>query len=103
MNSDNFGFGRNKTVNVEKNIDNKVFIKIPLETGGFWQKEYFQNDLIENVVNDFKAENHMEIPEDYFMDWNFNNKKLKMTDNLKTLINQEIPTVCINQVIKKKS
>ena len=97
------GFERYKTTNLEKNSDSKVFIKIPLETGGFWQKEYYQNDLIENVVNDFKAENHMEIPEDYFMDWNFNNKKLKMTDKIKTLINQEIPTVCLNQVIKRKT
>ena len=89
-------------MDIEKKNDNKVFIKIPLEKGGFWQKEYYQNDLIESVVKDFKAENHVEIPQNYFMDWNFKNKSLKMTDKIKTLLNQEIPTVCINQVIKKK-
>ena len=89
-------------MDIETKTDNKVFIKIPLENGGFWQKEYFQNDLIGNVVNDFKAENHVDIPQDYFLDWNFKNKSLKMTDKIKTLLNQEIPTVCINQVIKKK-
>ena len=102
MKSNSFSYGRTKTVDIEKKNDNKVFIKIPLEKGGFWQKEYYQNDLIESVVKDFKAENHVEIPQNYFMDWNFKNKSLKMTDTIKTLLNQEIPTVCINQVIKKK-
>ena len=100
MNS--FNYGRTRTLDIGAKTDNKVFIKIPLESGGFWQKEYFQNDLIETVIKDFKAENHVDIPQDYFMDWNFKNKSLKMTDQIKTLLNQEIPTVCINQVIKKK-
>ena len=102
MNPNNPFFERNKTMDISSKTDNKVFIKIPLETGGFWQKEYLQNDLIETVVNDFKNENHVDIPQDYFEDWNFKNKSLKMTDKIKTLLNQEIPTVCINQVIKKK-
>ena len=102
MNSNNNHFERTKTLDIETKIDNKVFIKIPLESGGFWQKEYFQNDLIETVVKDFKAENQVEIPQDYFVDWNFKNKSLKMTDKIKTLLNQEIPTVCINHIIKKK-
>ena len=37
------------------------------------------------------------------MDWNFKNKSLKMTDQIKTLLNQEIPTICINKVIKRKT
>ena len=100
MNQNNYG--RTRTLDIESKNDEKVFIKIPLETGGFWQREYLQNDIIQNVVDDFKEENHFDIPQDYFMDWNFKNKSLKMTDKIKTLINQEIPTVCINQVIKKK-
>ena len=99
MNQNNYG--RTRTLDIESKNDEKVFIKIPLETGGFWQREYLQNDIIQNVVDDFKEENHFDIPQDYFMDWNFKNKSLKMTDKIKTLINQEIPTVCINQVIKK--
>ena len=50
MNSNNPFFERNKTMDISSKTDNKVFIKIPLETGGFWQKEYLQNDLIETVV-----------------------------------------------------
>ena len=91
-----------KTVDIEQKNESKVIIKIPLESGGFWQKEYYQNDLIETVVKDFKEENNVDIPEDYFIDWNFKNKPLKMSDKIKTLINQEIPTLCINQEIKKK-
>ena len=102
MKMNRFNYGRTKTLDIGAKTDNKVFIKIPLESGGFWQKEYFQNDLIESVIKDFKEENHVDIPQDYFMDWNFKNKSLKMTDQIKTLLNQEIPTVCINQVIKKK-
>jgi hypothetical protein len=102
MKANSFRLGRMKTMDIETKNDNKVYIKIPLENGGFWQKEYYQNDLIEKVIQDFKAENHVDIPQDYFMDWNFKNKSLKMTDKIKTLLNQEIPTVCINQVLKKK-
>ena len=102
MKANSFRLGRMKTLDIETKNDNKVYIKIPLENGGFWQKEYYQNDLIEKVIQDFKAENHVDIPQDYFMDWNFKNKSLKMTDKIKTLLNQEIPTVCINQVLKKK-
>ena len=72
MNPKNPFFERNKTMDISSKTDNKVFIKIPLETGGFWQKEYLQNDLIETVVNDFKNENHVDVPQDYFEDWNFN-------------------------------
>ena len=100
MNQNNYG--RTRSLDIEAKNDEKVFIKIPLEKGGFWQREYLQNDIIQNVVDDFKAENHFDIPQNYFMDWNFKNQPLKMTDKIKTLINQEVPTVCINQVIKKK-
>ena len=85
MISNNFKFGRTKTLGIEPQNNDKVFIKIPLETGGFWEKEYLQNDLIGTVINDFKEENHVDIPKDYFMDWNCKNKSLKMTDKIKSL------------------
>ena len=97
-----YSYDKIKTLDIKSKNDEKVFIKIPLESGGFWQKEYYQNDVIENVINDFKTENHTDIPQDYFLDWHFNNRSLKMSDKLKTLINQEIPTLCINKVVKKK-
>ena len=102
MSSNHFNLGRRKTLGIEPKNEEKVFIKIPLENGGFWEREYFQNDLIGNVINDFKAENHVDIPQDYFMDWNCKNKSLKMTDKIKTLIVPEIPTICFNAEMKKK-
>ena len=102
MKTNHFNFGRRKTLGIEPKNEEKVFIKIPLETGGFWEREYFQNDLIENVVNDFKQENHVDIPKDYIMDWKCKNKSFKMTDKIKTLLVQEIPTICLNPEMKKK-
>ena len=102
MNANQFKFSRRKTLGIEPKNEEKVYIKIPLEIGGFWEREYFQNDLIGNVVNDFKQENHVDIPKDYFMDWNCKNKSLKMTDKIKTLLVQEIPTICLNPEMKKK-
>ena len=102
MATNNFKFNRVKTLGIEPKNEEKVFIKIPLETGDFWEKEYFQNDLIGNVINDFKTENHVDIPKDYIMDWNCKNKSLKMTDQIKTLLVNEIPTICFNPKMKKK-
>ena len=102
MTTNNFKFNRVKTLGIEPKNEEKVFIKIPLETGDFWEKEYFQNDLIGNVINDFKTENHVDIPKDYIMDWNCKNKSLKMTDQIKTLLVNEIPTICFNPKMKKK-
>ena len=88
-------------MDIESKNDDKVIIKIPLETGGIWQKEYDQNDIIENVIKDFKSENNIDLPQDYFIDLNYRNQSLKITDKIKSLLIHEIPTVYINQVIKK--
>ena len=101
MSNLHFNFGRRKTLGIEPKDEEKVFIKIPLESGGFWEREYFQNDLIGTVINDFKEENHVDIPMDYFMDWNCKNKSLKMTDKIRTLIVPQIPTICFNAEMKK--
>ena len=102
MTTNNFKFNRIKTLGIEPKNEEKVIIKIPLEKGCFWEKEYFQNDLIGNVINDFKEENNVDIPKDYFMDWNCKNKSLKMTDKIKTLLVQEVPTIFFNPEMKKK-
>ena len=107
MKSNNFNFSQPQTMNLETKIDNKVLLKIPLDNGTFWQKEYYQNDLIENVIEDFKAENYEDIdnyediPDDYFMDLIFKNKSLKKTDKIKILFNKEIPEICTNQIISQ--
>ena len=102
MFSTNFKFGRTKTLGIEPQNNDKVLIKIPLESGVFWEREYLQNDLIGTVVNDFKKENNVDIPKDYMMDWSCKNKSLKMTDKIKTLIVQEVPTIFFNPEMKKK-
>ena len=45
----------------------KINIIIPIEGGKNWQKEFDKEDKIQKVVDDFKEENNMEIPEQYFM------------------------------------
>ena len=93
---------RRQTLGFEPKNEDKVFVKIPVENKGFWEKEYSQNDLIGNVINDFKAENHVDIPKEYIMDWNYKNKSLKMSDPIRTLLVHEIPTICFNPEMKKK-
>ena len=102
MSNFHFNYGRRQTLGIEPKNEEKVFIKIPLESGGFWEKEYLQNDLIGTVINDFKTENHVDIPKDYFMDWNCKNKSLKMSDKIRSLIVPEVPTICFNPEMKKK-
>ena len=68
MATNNFIFSKRKILGLEVINEEKVFVKIPLENGGSWEREYFQNDLIGNVIKDFKAENHTDIPKEFFMD-----------------------------------
>ena len=77
-------------------------MRIPLKDGTFWQKEFNQNDTIEKVAQDFKKENNIEIPKDCFMGWNCKNHQIEMTDKLKSLLNYQIPTLCINPEIKRR-
>jgi len=79
-------FRQRKILGIEPINEEKVLIKIPLENGGFWVREYFQNDLIVKVINDFKSENHTDIPKDYFMDWKSKNEILKVTDRSNKII-----------------
>ena len=103
MKSNSYRLSKSNTKCFESQADNnKVIIKIPLDTEGFWEKEYNQNDLIKQIVQDFKSENLIDIPDDYFLDFYFQNKSLKMNDPIKTLLNNEIPTIYINQIVKKK-
>ena len=102
MATNNPKLGRRQTLGFEPKNEDKVFVKIPVENKGFWEKEYSQNDLIGNVINDFKAENNVDIPKEYIMDWNYKNKSLKMNDPIRSLLVHEIPTICFNPEMKKK-
>ena len=87
---------------LETQFNNRVLIKIPLDNEDCWQKEYNQNELVGKIIQDFKSENFIDIPDDYFLDFYFQNKTLNINDPIKSLINYEIPTLYINQVVKKK-
>jgi hypothetical protein len=102
MKSNSYRLSKTNEKCFESQSNNKVIIKIPLDTEGFWEKEYNKNDLIKQIVQDFKSENFIDIPDDYFLDFYFQNKTLKMNDPIKTLLNNEIPTIYINQIVKKK-
>ncbi len=86
---------RVQTKGIHPQEGEKVLIKIPLQNGGFWQREYNQTDIIQNVIDDFKELNNEEIPEEYMSDWKHKNQSLKMTDEIKTLLVNEIPTLVI--------
>ena len=102
MKSNSYRLCNTNTKCFESPINNKVIIKIPLDTVSFWEKEYNKNDLINQIVQDFKSENYIDIPDNYFIDFYFQNKSLKLNDPIKSLLNNEIPTIYINQIVKKK-
>ena len=102
MKINSFRFSRSNTIGLESQTNNRVIIKIPLDTEGFWEKEYNQNELIGQIIQDFKSENFIDIPDDYFLDFYFQNKTLKMNDPIKSLLNYQIPTLYIDQMVKKK-
>ena len=60
------------------------------------------SDTIGKVAQDFKTENHIDIPSDYFMDWNCRNRPIQMSDKIESLLKYQTPTVCINPQLKKK-
>ena len=76
--------------------DEKVMIKIPIKNGGFWEKEYYQADKIDNIINDFKEINKQEFPEEYINDWKDKSQYLKLNDEIRTLIIKEIPILSFN-------
>ena len=92
---------RSQTKGIEPIDHDKVNIKIPTKYGGFWEKEYNQDDLIENVISDFKRENNEEIPEDYISDWKNDIEPLNMKTKIRAILTHEIPTIIIDSEHKK--
>ena len=79
-----------KTKGITSIDKEKVEIKIPLNNGSFWVKEYNKSDLIHQLIEDFKGENNEEIPEEYINDWKEKNGSFKMTDEIRTLLPNEV-------------
>ena len=93
---------RTKTKGILLQSDDRVLIQISLKDGGFWEKEYNKTDIIQNVINDYKGQYNEEIPEEYMSDWKHKNQSLKMNDQIKTLLANEIPTIFIEHKDKIK-
>ena len=68
-----------------KNED-KVLITIQVKNGGLWEKEYFKNDKIQNIIDDFKESNGEEFPIEYINNWKNKVESLKMTDVIEKLL-----------------
>ena len=93
---------RKETKGILPQRDERVLIKISLKNGGFWEKQYKQTDIVQKVIDDYKDENNEELPEEYMTDWKHKNQSLKMTDQLKVLLDDEIPTLFIEKKEKIK-
>ena len=88
MKSQSFRYCTPNLIGIEDQLNKRVLIKIPLDSESYWQKEYNQNDLIGQIAQDFKADNLIDIPDDYFIDLYFQNKTLKLTDPISSLLKQ---------------
>ena len=87
-----------KTIGITSIDNEKVEIKIPLKNGSIWEKEYNKSDLIQQLMNDFKEENNEEIPEEYINAWKEKNDSFKETDEIRTLLPNEVnPSLILSQ------
>ena len=94
-------FSRTKTKGIEPTNEEKVKIKIPLKNGGYWEEEFRQDDIIEDVIDKFKTANNEEIPDEYIEDWKHKNQAFNMKDKIRTLLVQEVPTIILDHQIKR--
>ena len=86
----NNAFDIQNSVSIKQTENNKIKIIVPLANSTEkWEKEYEQDIIIENVINDYISENNIDIPEDYFLKWNYNNKPLEINSKLSTLLLNE--------------
>ena len=102
MKKNNLVLEHSNSILLESKISKRVLIRIPLDSEGFWQKEYSQDELINQIIQDFKSENILDMPDDYFLDFSYQNKILKPKEPISYLLNSQIPTIYINQIIRKK-
>ena len=97
--SNNLG---NSSVELE-NANGKVLVVVPLEDGQRWIKEYDKDAPIRQVVEDFREEKKMELPNNINLDWRCNNSPLDLDAKVETLIPKRHPTVFLNLDIEQKS
>ena len=64
----------------------KVEIKLPLQNGGFWKREYNKSDLIQKIINDFKEENNEDFPEECMAYMKKKKESFKMNNEIGILL-----------------
>ena len=94
---------RIKAKGIQLKNDEIVKVQIPLKNGELWEKEYYQKDKIENIINDFKQQTNEDIPEDYISDWKTKNQLLNMNSEIKSLITKEIPNLFLSNNLNSQN
>ena len=67
-------------------MTDKINIIIPLEGGKKWEREFNIEDKIQKVADEFTKDNNMDIPEQYIISLQNQNKPVNYNDPVKTLI-----------------
>ena len=68
---------------------NNVNIKIPLNKKKVWQKKYNKSEFIGTVINDYKIENKLDLPKDYFNGLRYFNKPVSLEDKISSLLTED--------------
>ena len=87
--------GGNIDVQVSQ-IKNKIKIFIPYDEKIQWEKEFDPDDSINKVIETFKQENSLEIPEKFNSNWEFNNKSLDLNAKISTLLENDNNNLIFN-------
>ena len=96
----------NQQLNQEEvNIDiinkDKVIVKIPTSNNIIWQKEYFKNDLIGTVINDYILENNIKNTDEFLNNLIFEERELNLQDEINSLLNTHNKTLNISDISEK--
>ena len=78
---------------VEINIDiinkDKVIVKIPTSNNIIWEKEFFKDDVIGTVINDYLLENNIKSSIDFLNNLTFEDRELNLQDEINSLLNNQ--------------
>ena len=65
---------------------NKVKVRIPVNKNKIWQKEFYNNQLIGEIIKDYINENSLSLPSDYFNELRCFKYKVSKEDKISTLL-----------------
>ena len=83
------GFNRSSNFGIKQLGNDKVLIQIPFRSSS-WEKEYNINEPINKILNDFKVENGIDIPDDYLKKLKINKNSLNVTDKIKIFLESDL-------------